>query len=145
MLDVDATIKAAIKARNHPALLGYRSLKAKIGIKLTEAGRSGKPLDEGELEALIRREVKERYESNEYLKAGQPDYEENARIIELLETHLPKALNPAETAAAVEKAIADSGAAGPQDMGKVMGALKQFSGLDMKAASALVKEILAKR
>ncbi|MEE8433497.1 MAG: GatB/YqeY domain-containing protein [bacterium] len=144
MFDVDAAIKTAIKAREKDALAGYRSLKARIGTKLTEAGRGDKPLAEDELEALIRREVKERRESNEYYQPGQGDYDKNARIIELLEAHLPKALSPEAAAAAVQKAIADSGAAGTRDMGRVMGALKQIPGVDMKAASAQVREALAK-
>lgn len=144
MFDVDAAIKTAIKAGEKDALAGYRSLKARIGTKLTEAGRGDKPLAEDELEALIRREVKERGESNEYLRPGQGDYDKNAHIIGLLEAHLPKTLSPEETAAAVKKAIADSGAAGSRDMGKVMGALKQIPGVDMKAASAQVREALAK-
>ena len=52
---------------------------------------------------------------------------------------------PAEAPeAAVEKAIGDRGAAGTREMGKGMGALKQIAGLDMKAASAQVREALAK-
>ena len=144
MLDVDAAIKTAIKAREKDTLAGYRSLKTRIGAKLTEAGRGDKPLAEDELEALIRREVKERKESNEYYQPGQGDYDKNARIIELMEGLLPKALSAEATAAAVIKAIADSGAAGTREMGKVMGALKQIAGLDMKAASAQVREALAK-
>ena len=144
MLDVDAAIKTAIKARDKDTLAGYRSLKAKIVTKLTEAGRGDKPLAEEELEALIRREIKERGESNEYSQPGQGDYDKHARIIGMLEAHLPKTLSPEATAAAVEKTIADCGAAGARDMGKVMGALKTIPGVNMKAASALVKEALAK-
>lgn len=144
MLDVDAAIKGALKARDRAGLTGYRALKAKIGTKLTEAGRGDQPLGESELEALIRREVKERRESNEYMQPGQPAYEENARIVEVLEAHLPKALSAEATAAAVAKAIADSGAEGPGDMGKVMGALKGVPCLDMRAASNQVNEALAK-
>ena len=144
MFDVDAAIKTAIKAQDKDPLAGYRSLKTRIGAKLTEAGRGDKPLAEDELEALIRREVKERGESNEYYQPGQGDYDKNARIIEMMEGLLPKALSAEATAAAVNKAIADSGAAGTREMGKVMGALKQIAGLDMKAASAQVREALAK-
>lgn len=144
MFDVDAAIKTAIKAKEKDALAGYRSLKTRIGTKLTEAGRGEKPLTEDELEALIRREVKERRESNEYFKPGEGDHDKNTLIIEMLEVHLPKTLSPEETAAAVQKAIADSDAAGSRDMGKVMGALKQIPGVDMKAASAQVREGLAK-
>lgn len=144
MLDVDAEIKKALKAKDHPALTGYRALKAKINIKLTEAGRGAdKPLSEPELLALIQREIKERTESNEFLTSDRPDYQENARIIEVLSAHLPPALSPDELEAAVRKAIAEAGAQGPKDMGKVMAALRQVPGVDMASASARVKELLA--
>ncbi|HKI99314.1 MAG TPA: GatB/YqeY domain-containing protein [bacterium] len=143
MLDVDAAIRKALKEKDHPALVGYRALKAKVNIKLTEAGRGAdKPLTEAELLALIQREVKERQESNEFLTPDRADYQENARIIEVLQAHLPKALSAEETEAAVRKAIADSGAAGPKDMGKVMAALRQVQGVDMSTASARVKALL---
>jgi len=143
MLDVDAAIRKALKEKDHAALVGYRALKAKVNIKLTEAGRGAdKPLTEAELLALIQREVKERQESNEFLTPDRADYQENARIIEVLQAHLPKALSAEETEAAVRKAIADSGAAGPKDMGKVMAALRQVQGVDMSTASARVKALL---
>ena len=143
MLDVDAAIKKALKEKDHAALVGYRALKAKVNIKLTEVGRGAdKPLTEAELLALIQREVKERQESNEFLTPDRADYQENARIIEVLQAHLPKALSAEETEAAVRKAIADSGAAGPKDMGKVMAALRQVQGVDMSTASARVKALL---
>lgn len=143
MLDVDAEIRKALKAKEHAVLIGYRSLKAKISNKLTEAGRGhDKPLTEPELTALIQREIKERTESNEYLKPDRPEHAENARIIEVLSAHLPKALSGEELEDAIAQAIVDSGAAGPRDMGKVMAKLREIPGVDMAAASALVKEKL---
>jgi len=144
MLDIDTAIREAMKAKDHPALIGFRSVKAKIGTKLTEAGRGDKPLTDQELEALIAREIKERQESNEYLAPERDEHKENARIIALLEAYLPEKLGGEALEAVVRKAIADSGAAGPQDMGKVMGALRQVPGVDMGAASARVKALLAK-
>jgi hypothetical protein len=144
MLDVDAEIKQALKAKEHAALTGYRAVKAKIALKLTEAGRGqDKPLTEPELTALIAKEIKERQESNEFLKPERPEYQENARIIEALSAHLPKALDAKALDAAIAKAIVDCGAAGPKDMGKVMAALREVPGVDMAAASARVKEKLA--
>jgi uncharacterized protein len=144
MLDVDAAIRTALKAKDHPALVGYRALKAKVNLKLTEAGRgTDKPLTEPELLALIQREIKERQESNEFLTPDRADYQENARIIEVLSAHLPRALSEEELEAAVRKAIAEAGAAGPKDMGKVMAALRQVPGVDMASASARVKALLS--
>ena len=144
MIDIDTQIKTALKAKDALALMAWRSVKAKIVLKLTEAGReSGKPLGEEEQQALVKKEIKERQESNEFLKPGDAKFEENAGIIAILEAHLPKALGAAETDALIDKAIAETGAAGPKDMGKVMAALKQSgAALDMAAASAKVRERL---
>jgi len=144
MLDVDAAIKTAIKAQQKDALAGYRSLKTKIATILTEAGRGDKPLTEDELEALIRRELKERGESNEFSQPGQGDHDKNALIIEMMEALLPRTLSPADTAAAVQQAIAGSGAVGTRDMGKVMGALmKAHKGdVDGNLARSLAQTLL---
>ena len=145
MLDLDAAIKQALKSKDHAALTAFRAVKAKAMNKLTEPGRgTDKPLTEPELTALVQREIKERNESNEYLKPDHPDHQENARIIEVLSDYVPKALDGEALEAVIRKAIADSGAAGPKDMGKVMGALKsRFAGqMDMSKASGLVKDLL---
>jgi len=147
MIDIDAYIKTAMKARDAAALTAYRSLKQKATLKLTEAGRpADKALTEEEFVALTKREIKERSEANSFLKPGHPTYEENARIVAILEGHLPKALSAGELEAAIRQAIADTGAAGPKDLGKVMGALKKAGpGIDMAAASARVKALLEKQ
>jgi hypothetical protein len=144
MIDLDAQIKSAMKARDAVGLNAYRSLKAKVLLKLTEAGRAeGKGLADDEFAALVRKEVKERAESNEFLKPDQPKFQENAGIIAVLEQLLPKTLGGAELDALVRQAIAGSGAQGAKDMGKVMAALKASgAALDMGAASARVKALL---
>ena len=115
-----------------------------MGWRLTEAGReSGKPLSDEEQAALMQKEIKERQEANEFLKPGQPKFEENKGIIAVLEAHLPKQMAGAEADALIDQAIASSGAAGPKDMGKVMAALRQSgAALDIGYASAKVKEKL---
>ena len=144
MIDIDTLIKTAMKSKDALALNAWRSVKAKISLKLTEAGReSGKPLSAEEQAALVRKEIKERQEANEFLKPGQPKFEENKGIIAVLEAHLPKQMAGAEADALIDQAIASSGAAGPKDMGKVMAALRQSGAtLDMSYASAKVKEKL---
>jgi uncharacterized protein YqeY len=144
MLDVDAALRKALKEKEHALLMGYRSLKTKISNKLSEAGRGAdKPLAEAELHALVAREIKERREANEYLTPERPEHRENARIVEALEAHLPRALSPGELEAAIAKAIAEVQAAGPGDLGKVMALLRRVPGLDMAASSARVKALLS--
>ena len=69
-----------------------------------------------------------------------------AAEMEVLQVYLPAQLSDAEVAAAVTAAVAATGATGPQDMGKVIGALKaQLAGkADMGKVSGLVKAALAK-
>ena len=144
MIDVDALIRQALKGKQRAVLLGYRSLKAKIGAKLTEAGRgTDTPLTENEQQALIAREIKERKESNEFLAPDAPAFAENTQIIEALQAHLPPQLDGEALEAAVRKVIADTGAENQRDMGKVMAALRQVPGVEMGAASARVKALLA--
>ena len=147
MIDIDAHIKTAMKTKDAMALAAYRALKQQVTRKLTELGRpGGKALTEDEFVAAAKREIKERMDANSFLKPGAAAYEENARIAAILETHLPKALDAGAQEAAIQQAIAGTGAAGPQDFGKVMGALKKAGpGIDMAAASARVKAILEGR
>lgn len=146
MLDIDAEIKSALKSQNRAALAAYRALKTKVMVKMTEAGReSGTPLTEEELQGCAKREIKERKESNEFLKPGDAKLEENLGICAVLEKLLPAALSPEEAEAAIQKILSEVNPSGPQEMGKVMGALKKVEGLDMGKASARVKELLAQK
>jgi hypothetical protein len=143
MIDLDAKVKEAMKAKDPVVLNAYRSLKAKAMVKLNEAGHGGKPLTEEEFGVVVKREVRERQEANEFLKPGDPAYEENARIVALLEGLLPKQLSADELEALVKQVIAETGSQGAKDMGKVMGGLKKSGQpIDMGAASARVKALL---
>jgi uncharacterized protein YqeY len=66
--------------------------------------------------------------------------------IAIIEKFLPQQLSPEELKQALQKIISEAGAAGPADLGKVMGiASKQFAGkADGKTISSLAKELLAK-
>ena len=145
MIDIDTELRAAMKRRDSLAVSAYRAVKAKAGLKLTEAGRGGEPVSENEWMAIIRREIKERKESNEYRDPGAADYVADQGIVELLEKHLPRRPTPEETDALIDKVVAKIQPAGPKDMGKVMAALRhEQPGLDMALASAKVKQRLAK-
>jgi uncharacterized protein YqeY len=143
VIDIDAKVKEAMKAKDPVALNAYRSLKAKAMVKQNEAGRGTAPLSEEEVAAVVKREVKERLEANEFLKAGHPTFDENAKIVALLERLLPKTLGADDLDALVKQVIAETGAQGQKDMGKVMGGLKKSGQpIDMGAASARVKALL---
>ncbi|MGD9255539.1 MAG: GatB/YqeY domain-containing protein, partial [Chromatiales bacterium] len=83
---------------------------------------------------------------DQYTKAGRSDLaDQESAEIAIIEQYLPAQLSAEEVAGIIDEVIAATGAAGPQDMGKVMGQLKgKLQGrADMGAASALVRQKLA--
>jgi uncharacterized protein YqeY len=112
------------------------------------AGKEAKTLSEDEVIAVLSREAKKRREAAEaFADAGRADKAETEKAEgEVITSYLPAQLSDAELDALIADAIAKSGAAGPQDMGKVMGLLKpQIAGkADGGKVSAAVKAALAK-
>jgi uncharacterized protein YqeY len=105
-------------------------------------------LDDAAVIAIIEKMMKQRKDSiSQFEKANRDDLVaiEAAEML-ILQAYLPAQMSDAEVEAAVTAAVASTGAAGPQDMGKVIGALKaQLAGkADMGKVSALVKAALAK-
>ena len=105
-------------------------------------------LDDAAVIAIIEKMLKQRKDSiSQFEKANRDDLVaiEAAEML-ILQAYLPAQMSDAEVEAAVAAAIASTGATGPQDMGKVIGALKgQLAGkADMGKVSALVKAALAK-
>ncbi|HQZ39190.1 MAG TPA: GatB/YqeY domain-containing protein [Vicinamibacterales bacterium] len=115
-------IAAAMKAREATKLATYRMLKAALTNKSIEKGRTLEPAEEMQVVAAA---VKQRRDSIEQFTAGnRPELAaKEAAEIAVLETLLPPAASAEELAAAVEQAVADTGAAGPKDIGKVMKAV----------------------
>jgi uncharacterized protein YqeY len=116
-------------------------------IDIAARPRGGDPVPDEDITAMLRGMVKQRREAAElYLQGHRPELaaKEEAEIL-VIEGFLPKQMDQAAMAAAVEAAIAESGAAGPKEMGKVMAALKARHGaaLDMSLAGALVKARLS--
>jgi uncharacterized protein YqeY len=105
-------------------------------------------LDDAAVIAIIEKMMKQRKDSiSQFEKANRDDLVaiEAAEML-ILQAYLPAQMSDAEVEAAVAAAVASTGAAGPQDMGKVISALKaQLAGkADMGKVSALVKAALAK-
>ena len=105
-------------------------------------------LDDAAVIATVEKMMKRRKDSiSQFEKAGRDDLVavESAEMT-ILQAYLPAQMSDAEVQAAVAAAVASTGAAGPQDMGKVIGALKaQLAGkADMGKVSSLVKAALAK-
>jgi len=112
------------------------------------AGKEAKTLSEDEVIAVLSREAKKRREAAEaFADAGRPDKAATEKAEgEVITSYLPAQLSDDELNALIADAITKSGAAGPQDMGKVMGILKpQIAGkADGGKVSAAVKAALAK-
>ncbi len=105
-------------------------------------------VDDAGVIATVEKMMKQRKDSiSQFEKAGRDDLVAiEAGEMAILQAYLPAQLSDAEVEAAVAAAVSATGAAGPQDMGKVIGALKaQLAGkADMGKVSALVKAALAK-
>lgn len=142
---IDADYIEAYKAKATVKVAVLRHLKTAIKTRMAE-GRDKGVTDDDVLD-LIAKQVKQRKDSFEqYTKAGRDDLAKvEAEELGELEQYLPRPLDDEELAAAIDKAVADLGATGVQDMGKVMQAvLNAHKGqVDGKKASALVRSRLS--
>jgi uncharacterized protein YqeY len=142
-----AEMKEAMKAKNEGALRGLRAIKAEIIKAKTEPGAGGTITAEKEV-AMLQKMMKQRRDSLEiYQQQGRSDLaQKEQEEMAVIERFLPKQLTEAELRTELQAVIAETGAASPADMGKVMGlASKKLAGrADGKTISAMVKELLAK-
>jgi uncharacterized protein len=106
-----------------------------------------KSLQDPDVVAIIDKMIKQRRDSiAQFEQGGRGDLAEKEQFeISVLERYMPAAMSESEVDAAIAAAIAEAGAKGPSDMGKVMGPLKaQLAGrADMSKVSARVKAKLA--
>jgi len=140
---IDQDIKKAMLAKNKEELEALRSIKSMILLAETEKGGSGDISAEVE-NKLLMKAAKQRKESSEiFQKEGRSDLAQRENFqLEIISRYLPKQLSEAEVTEELKKLIAQVGAQGPQDMGKVMGAAtKQLAG---KAEGKLISEIVKK-
>jgi len=135
---------AARKAREEVRKAAVESVL--VAVKQREVD-DRKELSDAEILAIIEKLLKQRRESvASYEQGGRADLAEREKAeAAVLSTYLPQQLSDAEIEAEVTQAIAAAGAAGPQDMGKVMAGLKaKLAGrADMGKVSAAVKAKLA--
>ena len=136
-------MKAAMKARETARLNAIRLLMAAIKQKEVDERIT---LDDAAVAAVIDKLIKQRRDSiNQYEQAGREDLAAAERAeIDVLAPYQPAQMSAEEVDAAVKAAITQTGAAGPADMGKVMGILKpQLAGkTDLSAVSQRVKAAL---
>lgn len=138
-------MKAALRAGQRERLGVIRLMVAAMKQADIEPGSKGE-IDDAGIIAVLTRMVKQRRDSIEQYNSGnRPDLAaKEAAEITIIEAYLPAMMDEAATRDAIAKLIAETGAAGPKDMGRVMGALKsRFAGqVDMGKASGWVKDML---
>lgn len=138
-------MKAAMRAKDSGRLATIRLLTA--AIKQKEVDERIDVSDEQVL-AIIEKMNKQRKDSiSQFEAGGRQDLADIEKAeLAILSTYMPAAMSEVEVQAEVAAAVAAVGAAGPQDMGKVMGVLKpKLAGrADMTAVSAMVKATLTK-
>ena len=142
---VTEDMKAAMRARDAQRLGTIRLLTAAIKQKEVDERIE---LDDAQVQAIIDKMIKQRRDSISQFEAGgrQDLADAEKRELAVLAEYMPAALSDAEIQAEVAAAVASTGAAGPQDMGRVMAVLKpKLAGrADMTAVSGLVKSALVK-
>jgi len=138
-------MKAAMRAKDAPRLLTIRGLLA--AIKQREVDERI-VLDDASVVAIIDKLVKQRKDSIAQFAAGarQDLVDKETAEQHVLESYLPQRLGADQIATEVATLVAEAGASGPSDMGKVMAAAKaRFAGrADMATVSAAVKAALAR-
>ncbi len=138
-------IKEAMKAKDKVALDTLRNIK-KVLLEAKTAPGAGDTVSDETAIKLIQKLAKQGKESAELFQSqNRPELaaEELAQV-SVMERYLPKQMSEEEITATLKEIMAQIGATGPQDMGKVMGiATKQLAGkADGKVISAIVKQLL---
>ena len=142
---VSEDIKTAMKAKDKVALDTLRNIK-KVFLEAKTAPGANDTLTDADALKLIQKLVKQGKDSAEiYLQQGRQDLADGELAqVKVMEAYLPRQMSAEELEAALKEIIAEVGATGGKDMGKVMGtATKRLAGLaEGRAISAKVKELL---
>ncbi len=137
-------MKAAMRAKDSARLGTIRLLTAAMKQKEVDERIE---LDDTHVLAIIEKMIKQRKDSiSQFEAGGRQDLADIEKAeLSVLSTYMPAALSDDEIRKEVDAAVAQTGAAGPQDMGKVMGVLKsKLAGrADMTVVSGLVKAALS--
>jgi len=144
--DVMSLLKDAMKNKDEALLRGLRAIKAEIIKAKTEPGANGEISADTEIK-LLQKLVKSRKDSlTIFEQQNRADLAlKEKEEIAVIEKFLPAQMSEEAVKAAVQAIITQVGAAGAQDLGKVMGmATKQLAGqADGKLISAIAKELLS--
>ncbi len=147
--DINAALKTAMKAKDDRRVSTLRLVNSAIkNADIDARGRGAGPLGDDELPPLLQKMIKQRQEAIElYEKGARAELAQQERDeIAIISAYLPEQLTEDAVKAAIAEAIAETGAAGMKDMGKVIAVLKtKHAGrIDFAKTSALVKAALAR-
>ena len=138
-------VKQAMRARERDRLAILRQIQAEISQFEVDERRDA---DDDAVLAILNRMLKQRRDSIEqYRQGGRDDLaDREAAEIAVVEAYMPEPLDDAALDAVIAEVIAETGAEGPGDMGRVMGILKPrvFGRADMGAVSGKVRAALGK-
>ena len=140
-------IKTAMRAKDATALNALRALKSALTNASIEKGSLSTVLEESEVMAVVRKQIKQRLDSIEqFEKAGRAELVATEKAeIEILSRYLPAALTEEQLLVILDQAVADTGATGKADMGKVMKRAQELAEgrADGKVLSAAVMKRLS--
>ena len=146
--DINNALKDAMKARDEIRVSTLRLVNSTLKNADIEARGQGKPaLSDDDVLGVLQKMIKQRQEAVElYDKGGRAELANQEREeIAVISAYLPKQMSEDDVKQAISAVIAETGAAGIKDMGKVIGALKaKYAGqMDFAKASGLVKAALS--
>ncbi|MHB1303495.1 MAG: GatB/YqeY domain-containing protein [Acidiphilium sp.] len=141
-------LKTAMRARDALRVSTLRMVIARLKeVDIAARPKGVEAVPDDDIVAMLRGMVKSRRDSEtQYRQGHRPELaDKEAEEIAIIEDYLPQTLAGAALDAAIDRAIAETGAAGPKDMGKVIAALKAAHGgaLDMAAVSGVARMKLA--
>ena len=145
---VEADLKDAMRAGDSARRDALRLLRAALkNAEIERRGGDAAPMTDSDVRAVIQRQIKQRRDSVEQFRNGKREdlaAKEEAEIA-IFQAYLPQAMDEATMRAAAAAVIAETGATGPKEMGKVMPALLARVGdsADRSALAGIVRQLLS--
>ncbi len=141
---IEGEIKSAMIAKDKVRLTALRAIKSMILLEETKEGFKGELSEDDEMKLLTKAAKQRKDSADIYQQQGRADLlEVELAELAVIQEFLPKALSEDELKVEIQAIIAEVGASGPKDMGKVMGAAKKLAGkADGKAIADMVKALL---
>lgn len=144
---IDQDLKQAMLAGDKKKAETLRTVKSALQNEAIAQGAREEGLSDEQVTKVLQRESKKRQEAAELYNRGGSEERADAELDEkaVIDAYLPEQMSEEELAKIIDEQIAATGAAGPQDMGKVIGAVKAQTGAaaDGAAIASIVKEKLS--